>query len=242
VAGVFLRADWRYLAMLNYAVDPALLASRVPAGTELDFFDGKAFASLVGFRFLRTKVLGIGVPFHRDFDEVNLRFYVRRRSEEGWRRGVVFVRELVPLPAIALIARLAFNENYLALPMSHAVTDSPEGGDGTVSAEYGWRYRGNAAGIAVRARGTPSLAQEGSAEQFITEHYWGYARQRDGTSLEYAVRHDPWRVWTAHDAAFVGECGALYGSELAAALSQPPDSAFLAEGSPVTVYAGRRLS
>lgn len=221
--------------MLNYAVDPALLASRVPPGTELDAFEERTFVSLVAFRFLRTRVLGVGIPFHRDFDEVNLRFYVRRRADDGWRRGVVFVRELVPRPAIALVARLVFNENYSDAAMSHAITDEQGASGRAVSAEYRWRYRGIPGSIRVRAGGEPAVPQAGSLEQFITEHYWGYALQRNGTSLEYGVRHDPWRVWAAGEAQATGISAALYGAELAAALNRQPDSAFLAEGSPVYV-------
>src|ERR1700732_1019484 len=107
--------------MLNYAADPQVLMPRVPAGTELDFFDGQTFVSLVGFRFLDTKVLGIPIPFHRDFDEVNLRFYVQRNSGSEFRRGVVFIREIVPKRAIAAVARRVYNEKYIALPMWHQI-------------------------------------------------------------------------------------------------------------------------
>jgi uncharacterized protein len=239
---VFLSADWRYLAMLNYAVDPALLRPLVPPGTELDSFDGRTYVSLVAFRFLQTRVLGLAIPFHRDFDEVNLRFYVRRRVAGIWRRGVTFVRELVPRPAIALVARLAFNENYLAVPMSHEIRDANPGGVRDVFAQYGWRHRGTHGSIGVRAHGTPVETHEGSLQQFITEHYWGYALQRNGTTLEYEVRHDPWRVWAAGEAAVTGVTAALYGKDLARAVDRTPDSAFLADGSPVCVLAGRRVS
>ena len=135
-AAEFLTAEWRWLAMANYPVEPALLLPRVPPGLELDLFDGLALVSLVGFRFLRTRLLGVPIPFHRDFDEVNLRFYVRRRMEDGWRRGVVFVRELVPRRALAAVARLAYGEPYSAVRMDHAI--DAEGR----SIEYRWRWRG----------------------------------------------------------------------------------------------------
>ena len=80
VAKVFLTAEWRYLAMLNYEIEPAVLAPFVPQGTELDSFDGKTFVSIVAFLFLDTRIGGIPIPFHRNFEEVNLRFYVRRKS------------------------------------------------------------------------------------------------------------------------------------------------------------------
>ena len=92
----FLTAQWRHLAMLNYTIDPRSFEPLLPPGTEFDFFDRTTYVSVVGFHFLRTKVFGLGIPWHRDFEEVNLRFYVRRRGAEGWRRGVAFIRELVP--------------------------------------------------------------------------------------------------------------------------------------------------
>lgn len=219
--------------MLNYAVDADLLRSKVPAGTELDSFGGKIFISLVGFRFLHTRVLGVGVPFHRDFDEVNLRFYVRRQEGEQIRRGVVFIREIVPRRAIAQIARLVYNENYVRLPMAHRI----EAG----AAEYRWQVRSRWNRIFVETSGEGVVPADGSCDQFITEHYWGYAKQRDGSTVEYQVEHRPWRVWTADQAGFEGDMASLYGAGFSDVLRRPPDSALLAEGSPVNVYAGKRL-
>ncbi|HZY98853.1 MAG TPA: DUF2071 domain-containing protein [Candidatus Baltobacteraceae bacterium] len=232
---IFLAARWHYLAMLNYAVDPALLATRVPPGTELDVFGGRAYLSVVGFRFLRTRVLGLAIPLHQDFDEINLRFYVRRRAEDGWRRGVAFVRELVPKPAIAAVARLGFCEPYTAVRMSHDVRDDGEGVERRVSVAYGWRDKMGECAIALRTHGDPALPAAGSAEQFIAEHYWGYGIDRKRRGLEYAVRHDPWRLWTGREATFTGNAARMYGPELADAITGTPDSAFLAEGSPITV-------
>lgn len=236
--GIFLRAEWRNLAMLNYEVEPAVLAKLVPAGTELDQWHGKTFVSLVGFRFLKTTVCGIAIPFHRNFDEVNLRFYVRRRDGADIKRGVVFIREVVPRWAIAAMARRLYNERYVALPMEHRA-ESP-GGSG-LSVEYAWRSQGGWNRIRLASEGEPALAQEGSQEQFITEHYWGYTAQRDGGTVEYHVVHPSWRVWRGRGASFEGDATQLYGPELAAVLRQKPSSAFLAEGSAVTVSHGRRI-
>ena len=234
---VFLTAEWRWLALLNYAVDPKLLAPRVPAGTELDQFEGRTFVSLVGFRFLETKVFGVPIPFHRTFEEVNLRFYVRRREAGSLKRGVVFIQELVPRRAIAAVARLAYHENYRRLPMTHQIESARDG----LKVRYAWRVGARWHSLTVRATGDPRAMVEGSEEQFIAEHYWGYCRQPDGGSLEYHVEHPPWRVWPVADGAFSGDAGALYGAEFAAVLAKPPDSVLLAEGSPVKVYRGRRL-
>lgn len=224
--------------MLNYEVEPALLSNFIPDGTELDRWDGKLFASLVGFRFLNTKVCGIPIPFHRNFDEVNLRFYVRRTvGGDEIRRGVVFIKEIVPRWAIAAVARSVYNERYVALPMNHHIKPSESG----IFVEYGWRSGIGMSRISISAEGTPVMPSEGSLEQFITEHFWGYSAQKNGTTVEYRVAHPRWRVWRGSDAKFEGDGTELYGAELAAVLAGPPASAFLAEGSEVSVFRGQKI-
>ncbi|MFL6588587.1 MAG: YqjF family protein [Chthoniobacterales bacterium] len=231
----FLTANWRYLAMLNFAIDPKILEPLVPTGTELDFHGGRTFASVVGFLFLDTRILGIPIPLHRDFEEVNLRFYVRRRSGNEWRRGVVFVRELVPRRAIALVARTFYGEPYLAVPMRHAL----EHEDGRLFAEYQWRRGRSWETLAMTARGEPQNAAEGSHEEFITEHYWGYTARRDRCS-EYRVEHPRWRLWTAETTKFAADVATLYGPQFVGTLAAEPVSAFIAEGSPIAVYQRNR--
>jgi uncharacterized protein len=235
VAGVFLSAEWRHLAMLNYEVEPSLLAPLVPAGTELDAWGGRTYVSLVGFLFLKTKVLGIPIPFHRNFEELNLRFYVRRETAGEVRRGVVFVKEIVPRWAVAFGARVFYNENYVAMPMRHEV-DVP----GPV--EYGWRHAGRWDRLRVEVAGEPRPLVPGSEEEFITEHYWGYAAQRDGGTMEYQVEHPPWRVWSAASRELDCDVEALYGKGFGGPLGAPPVSAFLAEGSPIVVRRGVRMA
>ncbi len=229
--------------MLNYEVDPSLLNRHVPSCTSLDSFKGKTYVSLVGFRFCRTKLLGrFPIPFHTNFDEVNLRFYVRRkegsdgRSSEA-RRGVVFIAEAVPRRAIALTARLLYDENYKCLPMKHHI-DTRELNK---TVEYRWRVDGHWCKLSAQTAGLPANPQEGSLEQFITEHYWGYSAQRSGSCLEYHVSHVPWQVWATTAARFGGDASALYGRELGLLLQCPPDSGFVADGSPVIVNKGNEV-
>ena len=235
---VFLTAEWRSLAMLNYEVDPRLLRPLVPAGTELDHWHGRTFVSLVGFMFLNTRVFGLPIPFHRNFEEVNLRFYVRRREGSELRRGVVFVREIVPRWAIATVARKFYGEKYVSVPMSHQIRARADGGS---AVEYAWRVADKWNKLSLTAIGEPALPAEDSEEQFITEHYWGYAAQPGSGSLEYRVAHPSWRIWRVHESRFQGNMEELYGRELAAIIKSKPASAFLAEGSEVAVYRGRSL-
>jgi hypothetical protein len=235
---VFLSAEWRNLVMLNYEVEPDLLRRYVPPGSSLDSFQGKTYVSLVGFQFCGTKLLGrFPIPFHSDFDEVNLRFYVRRKADSQERRGVVFIAEIVPKRAIASTSRMLYGENYVCLPMRHKIATN--GSANTL--EYGWRVDGRWCRIFAQTADLPKPAPGGSLEQFITEHYWGYSTQRSGAALEYHVSHVPWKVWAVSSARFEGDVSTLYGKDLGAVLQRRPDSAFVADGSPVVVFKGNRL-
>ncbi len=223
--------------MLNYAVEHKLLDRRVPRGLELDRFKSVAYLSVVGFLFLKARVLGISFPFHRDFEEVNLRFYVRHRAPEGWRRGVVFVREIVPRRAIATLARRFYGEPYSAFPMMHAIErDGVE-----LRCRYAWQRNGRREFVSASASGAAEPIASGSLEEFITDHYWGYtARGEDCT--QYQVEHPRWRVRRATAAQFEADVASLYGPEFVGPLSAPPASAFIADGSPVVVRRGSPLA
>jgi len=167
--------------MLNYVVDPRLITPLIPAETEIDFENGETFLSVVGFLFLDTRLLGLPIPLHRDFEEVNLRFYVRRQSADTWRRG----------------------RKWESLKMT--------------------------------ATGEAQMIPAGSHAEFIIEHYWGYTRVPSGCG-EYRVEHPRWKVWNATDFEFNADVATLYGEQFAETLNQPARSAFIADGSPITVH------
>lgn len=237
----FLTAEWRNLVMINYEVDPAILHPLVPRGTELDQWNGKTFVSEVGFLFLNTRVAGWAIPFHCNFEEINLRFYVRRKAEDGWRRGVVFIKEIVPRFAIAAVARISYNEKYIARRMWHGTDLSETSFTKTGLVEYGWMEKTGRNFLRVRATGKSEPLFAGSEEEFITEHYWGYARQRDGGTVEYQVEHPSWRVWQVCEAEFCCDVERVYGEQFAEVLRAKPSSAFVADGSPIIVRKGVRL-
>ena len=239
--GKFLTAEWRYLVMLNYEIEPSILFSRVPSGTELDLFNNKTFISVVGFMFLNTKVLRIPIPFHVNFEEVNLRFYVRRKDGNEWKRAVVFVKEIVPRWAIATVARVVYNEKYDAMKMRHLL----EIENGTLkpnsTLEYGWRYNNIWNTLSEKITGEPQPLTNGSEEEFITEHYWGYSAQSDGGTMEYAVEHPRWNVWQVSEAKLDCDVENVYGKEFVESLSAQPSSAFVADGSDIIVRKGKKL-
>lgn len=236
----FLSAEWRDLVIANFEVNAEQLAPLVPHGTELDLFEGRALVSLVGFRFLHTRVLGVPIPWHVNFEEVNLRFYVRRRGPDGaWRRAVTFVRELVPRRAIATVAHWLYDEPYRAVPMRHRITRD---GDMLRRAEYDWKLADRWHTIGATVQGEPEYPHLESEAAFTVEHYWGYTARRDGSTQEYEVAHPPWRVWTADDTTLDVDARATYGDAWADLLEQPRTLTLIAEGSPITVFMGHRLS
>jgi len=170
-----------------------------------------------------------------------LRFYVRRKAEDGWRRGVVFIKELVPRIAIAFVARKFYNEPYITLPMSHQIEMFHAQTGEIKSVLYFWWFNGNENYLKLTIHGSAQLLREGSEQEFITEHFWGYSAQRDGSTLEFQVEHPRWRVWEAQTTELHCDVANLYGRQFNNSLNRPPSSAFLAEGSNITVYKGVRL-
>ena len=237
----FLTAEWRWLVILDFHVDAALLEPLVPRGTVLDLWNDRALVSVVGFRFLDTRLLGVPVPAHRDFDEVNLRFYVRRELSDGSvRRGVTFVRELVPLPAVALVARAAFNEPYIVRPMRSVAPAAPTDRPGRV--HYAWQNPRGWSRLAATATGDPTKIDLATRAGFVTDRHWGYTRQRDGGTIEYQVTHRRWWAWQVEDVALEADIAATYGADWTSELSRPPVHALMADGSPVAVSRPKRLS
>lgn len=234
---VFLTARWEHLLMANYEVSPNILSSLLPAHTELDSFNGKHFVSLVGFMFLNTKVLGLPIPFHRHFEEVNLRFYVRHKSGNEWRRGVVFVKEIVPKWAISWVANTIYGEPYVCLPMNHRIQQTEQ----ELSVAYGWQFQNMAFSMSANAHPSALEMPAHSEEEFITEHYWGYTRRDATRTDEYAVEHPRWQVYPVKSHQIQCDFGQLYGEKFGFLTDQTPASVLLAKGSAIVVRQGTQL-
>ncbi len=189
MASTFLQAEWRKLAMANYAVEPKVLQPFLPNKTEFDFWNNTCYLSLVGFMFLNTKLKGFKIPFHSNFEEVNLRFYVHFKDGVEWKRGVVFIKEIVPKPALTFVANTIYHENYETMPMAHRWTKESD----QLSVEYRWKKK-SWNSFLVKTSATPFAIASGSEEEFITEHYWGYTQIKKKTS-EYGVEHPRWEVY-----------------------------------------------
>jgi len=227
----FLKAEWRKLAIANYEIDPAVLKKYIPPKTALDLWNGTCYASLVGFMFLNTKLHGLPIPFHRNFEEVNLRFYVRHNHNAKWKRGVVFIKEIVPKPALTLIANIMYKEHYQTMKMSHSWVEFED----HRSVEYNWRLNGIQHSFSVRAALDQTIIKENSETEFITEHYWGYTKAGQNSTFEYEVTHPRWNSYEVSEHKIHVNFESVYGEEFAELTNQQPTSVMLVEGSEITV-------
>ncbi|RDC62405.1 YqjF family protein [Adhaeribacter pallidiroseus] len=227
----FLTAEWRKLAIANYKVNPNILKPYLPFGTELDLWEDTCYVSLIGFMFQKVRLLGLKIPYHVNFAEVNLRFYVKRKANNSWRRGVVFIKEIVPLPALALVANLLYNEKYETKPMLHSWTDN----NNTWEIDYRWKQKSNWQQIKVIADKEAIAIVAGSEAEFITEHYYGYAKVNNAKSNQYEVTHPKWEQYAVKDYAITVDFALNYGREFQFLNNIAPASVMLAEGSPITI-------
>jgi uncharacterized protein len=238
MAKTFLTAEWRKLIMANYAISDNLLSRYLPHGTEFDSYNGRCYVSLVGFLFQETQLKGFRVPFHVQFEEVNLRFYVRRIDETGLKkRGVVFIKELVPRFALSFVAKTFYEENYATVRMKHEWLRA----DSSLSVAYRWHNRSLWHEMRVSASSEPQPIKSDSEEEFFTEHYWGYTKLRNGGTLEYEVLHPRWQIYPVEEYMINVDFEQVYGSGFSVLNNLQPDSLLLAEGSEVVVRSGSRL-
>ncbi|WP_298148724.1 DUF2071 domain-containing protein [Flavobacterium sp.] len=227
----FLSARWEDLIMANYAVDPEILQPYLPKGVELDFFEGKTYVSLVGFMFRNTRLFGLPIPLLGTFEKINLRFYVKRRTENSYKRGVVFINETVPYPAVAWLANKLYKEHYTAIPTKHQILANAQ----NRSLSYQWKTNNNWNHLQLNCSPNAVAMRENSIEEFIFEHYYGYTKVSDTKTLEYRVNHPRWQVFPVMNYDISCNFKAMYGTDFEYLARQKPDSVIVANGSNVTV-------
>jgi uncharacterized protein len=230
MSDTFLKAEWRKLIMVNYSIDKTLLNKYLPSETEIDLFNDVCYLSLVGFMFLNTSIKGFKIPFHKNFEEVNLRFYVKRNENNRWKRGVVFIKEIVPKAAVSFIANTLFKENYETLPMEHEW----EVNEDTLTIEYKWKKkRWNS--LKVIGENLLKNIEERSEEEFITEHYYGFTKINNTKTMEYSVEHPRWQIYKVNDYFIDVDFNNIYREEFGFLKDEKSKSVFLAEGSEIQV-------
>ncbi len=237
MGATFLTAEWNNLIMANYVIDPAILKNYLPPKTELDIYEGNCYVSLIGFMFENTRLLGIKIPFHVNFEEVNLRFYVRYNDNGKWKRGAVFIKEIVPKPAISIIANTLYREKYSSMPMKHFYTEDSN----AIRLGYHWKHKGKWNKLeATTSTGLVSM-KPGSEEEFIAEHYYGYSKYNEHTSVEYEVQHPSWQIYPVNNYLIDCDFTALYGNGFSFLQKLAPLSVFVARGSAIAILSKKKL-
>jgi uncharacterized protein YqjF (DUF2071 family) len=227
----FLSAHWENLIMANYAVNPAVLLPYLPKGVELDMFNNKIYVSLVGFMFKKTSLFNVPIPFFGTFEEINLRFYVKKIEGHHIKRGVVFINETVPHKSVAWLANKLYKEHYIAVPTKSSIEITTL----SKNIDYQWKINNKWNHLAVNATVENVKMQAGSIEEFIFEHYYGYTKINNHLSQEYKVNHPRWLVNEVIDYAVDCDFKSMYGEDFSFLSNQQPDAVILAQGSPVTV-------
>lgn len=233
----FLSAEWNNLIMANYIIDPAILKPYIPAGTELDFYNGNVYVSLIGFMFENTRILGYKIPFHVNFEEVNLRFYVKCFEEGIWKRGAVFIKEIVPKLAISIVANTLYNEKYSTMRMKHFFDQN----ETEIHLGYSWKLKGKWNRLEATTALNAVAMTAGSEEEFIAEHYWGYAVYNSKTTFEYAVQHPSWKIHPVKNYLIECDFNGLYGQRFALLANELPASVFMAAGSEINILGKRNI-
>jgi len=227
----FLTAEWRKLVIANYIIEEEILKPYLPYGTELDLWEGNCYVSLIGFLFKNTRLKGIKIPFHVNFEEVNLRFYVKYKDGNNWKRGVVFIKEIVTKPILAFVANTLYNERYVAMPMKYSWAEN----NGELDINYHWKWKKNWQSISFQADSKLLPILPNTEAEFITEHYWGYSKYNEGTTFEYEVTHPRWEQYKVKSYDIIADFGDLYGEDFRMLTGRTPDSLMLAEGSEISI-------
>ena len=232
-----LSANWTDLLVLNFETDKKFLEHYLPAGLELNDWNGQYFMSLVGFEFSNTKLFGIPSPVHRRFAELNLRFYVKRRIKDQWRKGVVFIKEIAPSWLVGQVAGWLYKESFVALPVKKSMTPL----DNKVRIGYTMKINNEQNYLSALATTAAVEYSNDSLEGFILDHYWGYTRVTKILTNEFEVIHRPWKIYPVMSADIKLDIPALYGKEFEPWLARPPQNMFLMDGSETKVTWPRSL-
>ena len=226
-----LTCEWRKLAFANYKVPAELVEKHLPAHTRLDYFNGNCLVSLVGFQFKNVEAAGIKVPFHTDFEEINLRFYVKRFDGAKWRKGTVFISEIADKPVLSTLANTLFRENYTTVPTRQEIEEDEE----SLKAAYFWQLNGEWQHISVKSNRLAGPVPDDSESKFIMDRPFGYGELNEKETNEYHVSHADWHTYTVEEYSIKVDFAKQFGAEWSMLSSATPHSVILAEGSTVSV-------
>ncbi|MDC0257422.1 DUF2071 domain-containing protein [Crocinitomicaceae bacterium] len=216
----------------NYVVDPEFIKKYIPKGTELELFEGKCYVSLVAFLYSNTKLMKVPVPFHRKFEEINLRLYVKRKiGENEWRSEVAFPKLFFPKRAVSIVANTIYKEKYETRRMNHSWSEDSE----YLHTRYGIK-KGDWHNINVVTNKQAEPIAPNTPEHLFSKHYWGTAQINNEKCTVYEVDRSEWNIYKTVDSDISFDFASVFGSDFHALTNLEPESVQLFDGSPVTVY------
>ena len=186
-----MRQVWHDLLFAHWPVDAALLRPHIPAGLEIDTFDGTAWIAVVPFRMSGIRPPGVpALPWISAFAELNVRAYVKRDG----RPGVWFFSLDAANPLAVAVARAWFKLPYYRA----AMRCEPEG----EAIRYQSRRTHSGAAPAeltgaYRPEGSVFEAQPGTLPYFLTARYCLYTASEAGAVYRGEIDHDPWPLQNA---------------------------------------------
>lgn len=232
----FLTATWKYLPFANYKVPREFLMPFVPQGCQLDRFRESYYISVVGLRFLDTRVLGVPVPGHINFSEINLRFYIKAEVGGKMRHGVSFIKEIVAKPVITWVANNLYNEHYQTMPVRYGLQEhGPEH-----HINYEWRPKSRWMKFNLSYAPDKKQIMPDTEEQFILERYYGFSQHRGGTT-SYEVKHVSWHYHEVLESFVDIDFEETYGKEFGLLNELEPSSIMMAEGSRIGIGRKTRI-
>jgi uncharacterized protein len=222
-----LTAHWTNLVTATFETDKHFLQKYLPAKTELNDWNARYFMSIVAFLFEKPRLLGIPSPFYNSFEEINLRFYVRRKLNNEWRKGVVFIKEIAPYYIPAQTAKWLYRENFISVPMKHEFINSNKLMYRSYACKISkeWNYLNMESACIHTETGL------GDVENFIRDHYWAYTRKGSNKTLEFQIEHPPWKIFPAIKFDMHLDTGTIYGEQFKDYFAEKPVDAFLMDGS-----------
>ena len=229
---IFLKANWLRLASANYVVDPSILEKHIPNGTVLEAHNGKYFVSLVAFRYCETRLLNVRVPYHNIFEEINLRFYVKREITPGnWRSEVAFTKLFFPKTALTLVAKHIYKENYETKKMRHNWSDNGN----ELFTSYGLKKnRWHSFDLVSDKKSSPIFSN--TSEDFFSKHYWGTSKINRKSCTIYKIDHPVWESHKVLRSNISFDFNTVFGAEFKHLTNTEPDSTHLFNGSKVLVH------
>jgi uncharacterized protein len=189
---------WHDLLFAHWPVDADSLRSRIPAGFELDLFDGQAWLAIVPFHMSNVAPRGVpALPWISAFPELNVRTYVRVNDKPG----VYFFSLDAANPVAVGVARLLVHLPYYAASMTveeHAgrIHYRSRRRRGPLSADASDKAPATFVGD-YRPTGDLHAPVRGTLEYFLTERYCLYTVDNSFRGFRLDIHHPPWPLQPA---------------------------------------------